>query len=45
MLQRRHGERLHDLLVRLDEAIGLAWNDHRFTDEINTPRPSKSIRR
>ena len=37
MLQRRPGESLHDLLLRLDAAIAIAWNDERFIDEINTP--------
>ena len=45
MLQRRHGESVQDLVVRLDEAIGAAWNEGRFADEINAPRPTKSIRR
>jgi hypothetical protein len=35
MLQRRHGENLHELLVRLDSAIATAWNEERFIDEIN----------
>lgn len=39
MLQRRPGETLHELLVRLDAAIALAWNEERFIDEINTPSP------
>ena len=39
MLQRRQGESLHDLLVRLDAAIAIAWNEERFIDEINTPNP------
>ncbi|MGK2962529.1 MAG: hypothetical protein ACSLFK_10335 [Gemmatimonadaceae bacterium] len=37
MLQRRQGESLRDLLVRLDAAIAIAWNEERFIDEINTP--------
>lgn len=37
MLQRRPGETLYQLLVRLDEAIARAWNDDHFTDEINGP--------
>jgi hypothetical protein len=45
MLRRRPGERLQDLLVRLDEAIGVAWTEGRFADEINPRRPAKSIRR
>jgi hypothetical protein len=34
-LQRRPGESLHKLLVRLDQAIAKAWNEDVFTDEIN----------
>ncbi len=37
MLQRRQGESLRDLLVRLDAAIAIAWNEERFIDEINSP--------
>lgn len=37
MLQRRPGETLYQLLVRLDEAIACAWSDDDFTDEINGP--------
>ncbi len=37
MLQRRNGESLRDLLVRLDAAIAIAWNEERFIDEINSP--------
>ncbi len=40
MLQRRNGESLRDLLVRLDAAIAIAWNEERFIDEINTPDPA-----
>jgi hypothetical protein len=43
MLQRRPDERMHDLLVRLDVAIGIAWNTGQLTDEINPPT-NKSIR-
>ena len=39
MLQRRQGESLRDLLVRLDAAIAIAWNEERFIDEINPPNP------
>ena len=35
MLVRRDGESLLDLLVRLDTAIGLAWDQSIFIDEIN----------
>jgi hypothetical protein len=38
MLQRRPGESLHDLLVRLDAAIAKAWDEETFIDEINPPR-------
>ena len=40
MLQRRQGESLRDLLVRLDAAIAIAWNEERFIDEINPPNPA-----
>ena len=39
MLQRRQGESLRDLLMRLDAAIAIAWNEERFIDEINPPNP------
>lgn len=44
MLQRRQGESLHALLMRLDAAIGTAWEweDGNFIDEINTASPVKS---
>lgn len=35
MLQRRDGETLYRLLVRLDAAIARAWHESEFTDEIN----------
>ncbi|MBI5278246.1 MAG: hypothetical protein HY854_17490 [Burkholderiales bacterium] len=35
MLVRRDGESLRALLKRLDDAIGLAWSDEVFTDEVN----------
>lgn len=35
MLVRRDGETLGGLLKRLDKAIGLAWSDDIFTDEVN----------
>jgi len=38
MLQRRQGESLRDLLIRLDSAIGTAWSEERFIDEINPPQ-------
>lgn len=37
MLVRRDGETLAGLMKRLDEAIGLAWSDDLFTDEVNGP--------
>lgn len=37
MLVRRDGETLNALLKRLDKAIGLAWSDDVFTDEVNQP--------
>ena len=35
MLGRRDGERLNALLKRLDKAIGLAWSNDVFIDEVN----------
>lgn len=35
MLVRRDGESLNALLKRLDKAIGLAWSNDAFVDEIN----------
>lgn len=35
MLVRRRRESLAALLERLDEAIGRAWDDEEFVDEIN----------
>lgn len=40
MLVRRRGESLNALLKRLDQAIGLAWSDDVFIDEINDGRSS-----
>jgi hypothetical protein len=40
MLKRRPGESLRDLLARLDAAIGTAWSEERFVDEINQPTPA-----
>ena len=37
MLKRRKGETLAQLLTRLDLAIGKAFTEEVFTDEINTP--------
>jgi hypothetical protein len=35
MLVRRDGESLNALLRRLDKAIGLAWSNDVFIDEVN----------
>lgn len=35
MLVRRDGESLNALLKRLDKAIGLAWSNDLFIDEVN----------
>jgi hypothetical protein len=35
MLVRRDGESLNALLRRLDKAIGLAWSNEVFIDEVN----------
>lgn len=35
MLVRRDGESLNILLKRLDKAIGLAWSNETFVDEVN----------
>ena len=35
MLVRRDGESINALLRRLDKAIGLAWSDDVFIDEVN----------
>jgi hypothetical protein len=37
MLRRREGETLAQLLTRLDLAVGKAFTEEVFTDEINTP--------
>ena len=39
MLVRREGETLTQLLIRLDAAIALAYNEDKFTDEVNPPTP------
>ena len=36
MLRRRPNESLFQLLVRLDAAIGRAWEEDFYTDEINS---------
>ena len=38
MLRKRKDETLHQLLIRLDAAIGKAWDEGEFADEINSPR-------
>jgi len=43
-LVRRSGETLHQLLDRLEQALGPAIDEQIFIDEINAPTP-KSIRR
>ena len=35
MLVRRDGESLNALLKRLDKAIGVAWSNDKFIDEVN----------
>ena len=35
MLVRRDGESLNALLKRLDKAIGMAWSNDVFIDEVN----------
>ena len=40
MLVRREGETLGALLKRLDKAIGLAWSEDLFIDEVNDGRNS-----
>ena len=37
MLVRRDSETLDALMKRLDKAVGLAWSDDLFTDEVNGP--------
>lgn len=39
MLVRRDGETLTQLLIRLDAAIALAYDEDMFTDEVNAPPP------
>jgi hypothetical protein len=42
MLVRRNGETLAQLLIRLDAAIALAYNEDKFTDEVNAPTPRQA---
>jgi hypothetical protein len=44
MLRRRPGETFTQLLARLDLAVGLAYVEDVFTDEINEPAPSSRRR-
>lgn len=44
MLAARPGESLLELMARLDAAIGLAWEQDIYTDEINTPRSESRSR-
>lgn len=44
MLRRQPGESVPQLLARLDGAIALAWSEHHFTDEINTPATASTPR-
>lgn len=45
MLVRRKGETLAQLLARLDAAIALAYDEDKFTDEVNVPQPRQSSTR
>lgn len=45
MLVRRDGETLTQLLIRLDAAIALAYNEDKLTDEVNAPPPQSPSRR
>ena len=42
MLVRRDGETLTQLLIRLDAAIALAYDEEKFTDEVNAPTPRQT---
>ena len=42
MLVRRDGETLAQLLTRLDAAIALAYDEDKFTDEVNVPPPRQT---
>jgi len=44
MLTARPGESFFDLMTRLDAAIGLAWDQNIYTDEINTLRSTSRSR-
>lgn len=45
MLRRRDGETLIEVLIRLDDAIGQAFDGGDFIDEINSPKTSSKKRR
>jgi hypothetical protein len=42
MLVRRDGETLTQLLIRLDAAIAKAYDEEKFTDEVNVPPPRQT---
>jgi len=42
MLVRRDGETLAQLLTRLDDAIAKAYDEEKFTDEVNVPPPRQT---
>jgi hypothetical protein len=42
MLVRREGEALAQLPIRLDAAIALAYDEDKFTDEVNVPPPRQT---
>lgn len=42
MLVRREGETLAQLLIRLDAAIAKAYDEDKFTDEVNVPPPRQT---
>ncbi len=44
MLPHQPSESMPQLLARLDSAIALAWNERRFTDEVNTPATASTPR-
>ena len=45
MLVRREGETLAQLLIRLDAAIAKAYDEDKFTDEVNVPPPRQTLSR
>lgn len=42
MLVRREGETLTQLLIQLDAAIAKAYDEAKFTDEVNVPPPPQT---